>query len=157
MDAIIVRRNPVETRALSLVQPSMFDEIDRWAGEVWNSWTPTMFYHDHRRSGIPMDIYETKDGLFLKAELPGFRKEDVDISLEGDYLTIKAVSKQEKLPKDSTFYLDELCYGEYTRSVTLPFPVDSEKISATFENGILQMSLPKTEESKPKRIEVKVK
>jgi len=104
-----------------------------------------------------MDMYETKDGLVLKAELPGFRKEDVDISLEGDCLTIKAVSKQEELPKDSTMYLDELCYGEYSRSVTLPFPVDNDKISATFENGMLEMSLPKTEESKPKRIEVKVK
>ena len=54
-------------------------------------------------------------------------------------------------------YLDELCYGEYSRSVTLPFPVDNDRISATFENGMLEMSLPKTEESKPKRIEVKVK
>jgi HSP20 family protein len=152
MDAIIMRRNP---HALSVVEPSFFEEIDRWARDVWDTWTPTLF--PYRRTAIPMDMYGTKDGMVLKAELPGFRKEDVDVNLEGDRLIIKAVSKKEEIPEGSSSYLSERFYGEYSRSLTLPFPVDPEKVSATFENGLLQVSLPMSEEVKPKHIEIKVK
>lgn len=152
MGALIVRRNPYE---LSVVQPSIFDEIDRWAREVWDSWTPG-FYPYHITT-IPMDMYETKDGMVVKAELPGFKKDDIDVSLEDDVLTIKAVSKKEDLPEGSSSYLSERFYGEYSRSVALPFQVNPEKVSATFENGLLEVSLPRSEEAKSRRIEIKVK
>jgi len=152
MDAIIVRRNPY---ALSITEPSLFKEIDRWARDVWDTWTPTL--HSYRRIGIPMDVYETKDGMVLKAELPGLYKEEINIILENDMLTIKAVSKKEELPEGSSSYLSERYYGEYSRSMTLPFPVQTEKVSATFENGLLELSLPRSEEAKPKHIEIKVK
>lgn len=152
MDTIIVRRNPY---ALSVAEPSLFEEIDRWAKDVWDTWTPTV--HAFHRVGMPMDVYETKDGIVLKADLPGFHKEDVDISLDGDMLTIKAVSKKEKLPEGSSSYLSERVYCEYSRSLTLPFPVQTETASVTFENGLLELSLPMSEEAKPKHIEIKVK
>jgi len=153
MNAIIVRRNP--SRALSVLEPQSFlEDLDRFAMDVWNSWSPVVYHH---REAIPMDMYETKDDLIIKAELPGFKKEDVDIKLEGDSLMLKAVSKQEEVPEDSTSYLCERCFGEYSRSLTLPVPVESDKVSATFENGLLELRLPKTEEAKPKHIKVQIK
>jgi len=154
MDAIIVRRNP--TRALSVIEPESFlEDLDRCALDVWNSWTPVV-YHDHREE-IPMDMYETKDDLIIEAELPGFKKEDIDVKLEGDSLTLKAVSKKEELPEESTSYLGERCFGEYSRSLTLPVPVQSDKVVASFENGLLELRLPKTEQVKARHIEVKAK
>lgn len=152
MDSIVVRRDP--RRSLTLV-PSLFDEIDRFASGVWNGWTPTMYYDP--RGSMPMDMFEQGDDLVVRAELPGFQKEDIDLNLEGDELTLKATRKQDELPEGAKGYLCELCHGEHSRTVTLPFPVDSEKISACFENGLLEIRLPKTEEAKPKHIEVKVK
>jgi HSP20 family protein len=152
MDALIVRRTP--TRALMERPTGLFEDLDHWVTDVWDRWTPTLYYH---RSSIPMEMYETKDDLVIKAELPGFRREDIDISLEGDSLTIKATSKSEELPEGATSYLCERCYGEYSRAVTLPFAVDSGKVEATYENGLLHLRLPKSEEVKPKHIEVKVK
>src|SRR3972149_3100552 len=151
MDAIIVRRSPI--RALMERPTSLFEDFDRWASDVWNTWTPSLT----GRSSIPMEMYETKDDLVIKAELPGFRKEDIDGTLEGDSLTIKATSKSEELPEGATSYLCERCYGEYSRTMTLPFPVDSSKVEATYESGLLHLCLPKSEEVKAKHIEVKVK
>jgi len=71
-------------------------------------------------------------------------------------LTVKAEKKEQEVP-DSSFYRSEICYGEYSRTLTLPFPVNSDKSLATFENGLLEIKLPKAEEAKSKRIEVKVK
>jgi HSP20 family protein len=152
MDAIIVRRNP--TGELSVVEP-MFREIDRFAGDLWDSWTPTLI-HEHG-TGIPLDLVEMKDEMVLRAELPGFRKEDIDISLEGDELTLKATRKDVEQPEGTKTYLSEICYGEYSRMITLPYPVNTEKVVASFKNGMLEIKLPKTEESKPKHIEVQIK
>ncbi len=79
------------------------------------------------------------------------------MKLEGESLTIRATSKKEEIPEDSTRYLGDRCYGEYSRSLTLPVPVQSDKVVARFENGILELRLPKTEEVKPKHIEVQAK
>ncbi len=152
MDAIIVRS---PTRALSVVEPEEYlEDLDRFAMDVWDSWSPIVY---SERESIPVDMYETGDDLFIKAELPGFKKEDIDVKLEGEGLTITATSKKEEMPKDSTSYLGERCFGEFSRSLTLPFPVQSDKVVARFENGILELRLPKTEEVKPKHIEVQAK
>jgi HSP20 family protein len=152
MDAIIVRRGPTGT--LTVREPvDMYRELDRFVNDVWDNWTPED-YEDG--SSIPTDIYEMGDSLVIRSELPGFRKEDIDLSLEGDELTIKATRKDER-SESTKSYSCELCYGEYSRSIVLPIPINSEKIEATFENGMLEVKLPKTEESKPKHIEVKVK
>jgi HSP20 family protein len=152
MDAIIVRRNP---RALGLVEPvDVFQDVERFANDMWDNWTPV--YHE-QRSSIPMEMFELKDDLVIRAEMPGIKKENIDVSLEGDELTLKATKKEEARPEGTESYLCELGFGEYTRTVTLPFPVSSEKTTATFENGMLEIRLPKTEESKPKHIEVRIK
>ncbi len=148
---VIMRTSP--SRALTVLeQVSLLDEIERFAQEVWEG---PIFY----QSGLMprLEMYEEKDELVIKAELPGIKKEDIDISLEGDCLTIKGEKKQEEMSKEVTYYSCERCFGEYSRSVTVPFPVDTEHISSTFENGLLEIRLPKAPEAKAKHIEVKVK
>ena len=92
----------------------------------------------------------------MKTELPGIGKEDLDITLEGDRLTIKA-EKKEEVNEDATYHTRERYYGQYFRSVTLPYPVKGNKIDATFENGVLELRLPKAEEAKARRIEIKAR
>ena len=90
----------------------------------------------------------------MKTELSVIDQKDLDISLEGDRSTIKA-EKKEEVKEDATHHTHERYYGEYYRSVTLPYPVKENKISATFDNGALELRLPKDEEVKAKKIEIK--
>ena len=129
----------------------LLDDIDTLAKEMWDAWRP--FTLDH--SLVPYaDIYEEKDQLVVKTELPGIDKKDLDVSLEGDRLTIRA-EKNEVVKEDATHHTRERYYGQYFRSVTLPYPVKEGKISATFANGVLELRLPKAEEVKAKKIEIK--
>ncbi len=151
----IVRRSPFET--LVLADPffgaaTLWEEVDRLVGEMWDSWEPVVFSPDFA-SGL--EIFEDKDGLVVKAELPGVKKEDFEVSLEDGMLTIEAEKKSEDVSEDIKYYARERRYGKYTRSVSLPFPIAEDKIAATLEHGVLEVRLPKAEEAKPKRIEVK--
>lgn len=155
MAELTVRRPTRGLRLWEHVYPmEWLEDVERWAGDLWDTWKPTRYTY----SWTPkLDMYEEKDWLVMKWELPGLQKEDIDISLEGDYLTVKAERKQEEVTKDKTYYACETYYGTYTRTVMLPYPVDADKITATYEGGILELRLPKAEEAKPKHIEVKVK
>jgi HSP20 family protein len=103
-----------------------------------------------------LDISETKNEYVVKAELPGMDPKEIDISLTNDLLTIKGEKKQEKEEKEENYHLIERSYGSFTRSVRLPGQVQSDKINANFKNGILKVTLPKTEEAKKKEIKIKV-
>jgi HSP20 family protein len=92
----------------------------------------------------------------LTAELPGLEAKDVEVSVTGDMLTIKGEKKTEKEEKDERRHLVERTYGAFSRMVRLPAPVAADKIQATFKNGVLTVTLPKTEEAKPKAIPVTV-
>jgi len=93
----------------------------------------------------------------VKAVLPGAKPEDVDISITGDTLTIKAEHKEEQEVKEEDYFYKECRYGTCSRSVTIPVQVKADKAEAVFENGILTLTLPKAEEVKPKQIKVKAK
>ena len=93
----------------------------------------------------------------IKAELPGIRKKDLDISLDGDVLTIKAEKKEKKEEKGTTHYTRERRFGQYIRYMTLPTYVDAEKVAATLKKDLLEIRLPKAEKPESKRIEVKTK
>ncbi len=105
--------------------------------------------------GPAVDISETKDSLIVKAELPGMEPKDIDISLSGDTLVIKGEKKQEKEEKGENFHRVERRYGSFARTIRLPVEVDSDKIEATYKQGVLKIVLPKKEEAKPKQIEIK--
>ncbi|MFC1956424.1 Hsp20/alpha crystallin family protein [Chloroflexota bacterium] len=148
--AIIVRRNGDQQGLVRLYSPwGLMDELDTIARERWERQiAPDDNLIPHT------DIYEEKDQLVMKAELPGIDQKDLDITLEGDRLTIKA-EKTEEVKEDATHHTRERYYGQYFRSVTLPYPVKENKISATFDNGVLELRLPKVEEVKAKKIEIK--
>jgi HSP20 family protein len=101
-----------------------------------------------------LDVYQEKDEFTVVAELPGLRKEEIELSLNDGILTISGERKQEK--KNEQTYRTERFYGRFHRSVTLPASVDGNKIKATYQDGVLKVVLPKAEEAKPKQIKVSV-
>ena len=105
-------------------------------------------------SSFPIEVSQTEDELEVKASLPGMRPEDVEITVAKDVLTIKAAHREEAEDKKRDYYRREIRYGSFQRSMGLPVSVDSDKASATFENGILTLRLPKSESLKPKQIRI---
>ena len=103
-----------------------------------------------------VDLVDNKDSLQVKVELPGVKKDDVEISLKDDLLTIKGEKKEEKEEKDENRYYVERSYGSFSRTLTLPSLVKSDKVEATFKDGILVITLPKDEEEKAREVQVEV-
>jgi len=108
-----------------------------------------------RRWMPAVDVRETADALTFSVELPGMKKEDVHITLENNVLTISGDRKFEKNVDGENFHRVERSYGSFARSFTVPGNVSYEGIDAKFENGVLNVVLPKAEEAKPRRIEIK--
>lgn len=104
----------------------------------------------------PVDLYETKDDLVLTMELPGVRDKDVTVSITGDLLTVKGERRFEHDVKEEQFLHVERVYGKFERLVQLPIPVQSDKVKASYRDGVLEIKLPKTEEIKPKEIKVDI-
>jgi HSP20 family protein len=100
----------------------------------------------------PVDIYEIDETFVLKAELPGFTTEDVDIKIQGNQLILRGEGKRETEVKEEQYHRIERAYGRFERAFWLPTTVDTEKSQATFKDGVLELRLLKSEEAKPKRI-----
>ena len=105
--------------------------------------------------GLALDVAEKNDAYIVKASVPGVAPEDVEVTLSDNVLTIKGEMKEDKEIKEETYHVRERRFGQFVRSVTLPMPVNADKIEAINENGVLTLTLPKAESTKPKRIEVK--
>ena len=146
----IIRRNP--GRALRVIERpwGFMDDMEKMISGLWESWEPVSSMLTPKT-----DVIQEKDGMLVKAELPGIKKSDLDISLDGDVLTIKAEKHEEKMEEDSTYCRCERSFGQYMRHVSLPYQVDSEQVSATFKDGLLTVKLPRGEEAKSKHIEIK--
>ena len=102
-----------------------------------------------------VNVYQDKDRFTVVVELPGLKKEEIEISLHDDTLTIAGERKREESSEQE--FLTERLYGKFQRSLTLPTAVDAEKVKASYKDGLLQVELPKAEEAKPKKIEVALK
>ena len=138
-------------RGVSTLRREMDDLWSRFLGE-------TPFSRTFTEEWLPSaDISETKDKLLIKAELPGLDAKDIDVSVSGDLLNIKGEKKKEEEEKDEHHHFVERYYGAFQRSFRLPVNIQSDKIDATFDKGILNISLPKSEEAKKKKIDIKVK
>jgi HSP20 family protein len=130
------------------------DEIDRLfevpltelarTSNLLSGWTPAL------------DVYEQKDNFVVKAELPGMKKEDITVSLHDGSLSISGERKSETRHEDAEVYRAERFFGRFQRTVTLPAPVAPDKVKAQYKDGVLTVTLPKTEEAKPKQIDVSV-
>lgn len=103
-----------------------------------------------------VDIFEHEGNLVLRAELPGIEPKDVDVRVENNVLTLRGERKFESEVKREKYHRVERAYGTFSRSFTLPSVVDTEKIKAEYKDGVLQVTLPQREESKPKQIQVSV-
>jgi len=133
---------------------SLRDEIDRLfeaplAGfarnnQLLSGWTPAL------------DVYEQKDNVVVRAELPGMKKEEIEVSLHDNTLSISGERKYEETHKDKEIYRAERFFGRFQRSVTLPTLVSGDKVKAQYKDGLLTVTLPKAEEAKPKHIDVNV-
>jgi HSP20 family protein len=112
-----------------------------------------------RRAGTwapTLDIYEDADRLTVKVEAAGMKKEDFDISLHDDNLTVSGERKSESETREGESFRSERFFGQFSRTVTLPLAVKADGVSATYTDGVLTISLPKAEEAKPRKIEVNV-
>ncbi len=101
-----------------------------------------------------VDVEETEQEVILRAELPGIRKEDLEVDVAEQQVTIKGERKEERVMKDTTFYQKENTYGSFLRRLELPASVVPEKAAGKLENGILTLTLPKAESAKPKSVKV---
>ena len=106
---------------------------------------------------IDLDLYQTNNDIIIKASVPGVKPEDLKISVTGDVLTIRGEIKKDEEVKEDDYHIHERRYGSFSRSITLPGKVVADKATAEFKNGVLKLTLPKTEEIKPKTIIVKAK
>jgi HSP20 family protein len=130
------------------------DEIDRLfeepladltrASQLLSVWTPAL------------DLSEDKDNVYVRVELPGMKKEDIDLSLHGGSLSISGERKSEEKSKETEICRSERFFGRFQRTVTLPTSVATEKVKAQYTDGVLLVTLPKAEEAKPKHIDVNV-
>jgi HSP20 family protein len=102
-----------------------------------------------------VDIYENKDQIVLEAELPGMNREDFDLSVENNIITLRGERHFEKKDETDNYHRVERAYGSFTRSFTLPNTVSGEGATADYRNGVLRVVLPKREETKARRIEIK--
>ncbi len=103
-----------------------------------------------------MDVEERQDDYVLRASLAGWKPEEIDVSIQGDTVTISGHRKpEEREEKDKTYHLRERGFAAFTRSFTFPGAVDASRAAASFENGELILTIPKSEEAKPRRIQIK--
>ena len=103
-----------------------------------------------------VDLYKEKDDIVVKAELPGMEKDNIELNLSDNRLTIRGEKKKEEEVKKEGYYRSERSYGSFVRTLELPSEVQTDKVKAAFKNGVLEIRLPKTEEAKKKETKVKV-
>ncbi|RDI96067.1 Hsp20/alpha crystallin family protein [Meiothermus sp. QL-1] len=148
----IVRNVPVQTvpgRNWNLSTVSDFwSEFDR----LWREVTASLGGSLHTRA-YPFDLYETDDSLVLELAVPGLRKEDLEVRLEGNQLTVRG-TYPEVSEGERRYWARGLPRGSFAQSITLPASVESEKIQATLSDGLLRLTLPKAEEARVRRIAI---
>lgn len=153
---IILHRNP--DRALTTWSPfyrptRLWRGIDELTRELWSTRHPVF---ESTTLAPYTDIYEENGEMVIKTDLPGISQDNLEVTLEGDTLTITA-EKKDEVSEDATHHRRERYYGRYHRSMVLPYHIDGDSISATFENGVLELKLTKAEELKPRRIKIKTR
>ena len=138
------------TKTLSKLRKEMDDLWGRFFGDSSfpilseSAWAPAL------------DVKETKDNIVVTAEIPGLSAKEVELTISGDLLTIKGEKKQEKEEKEESYHLIERRYGSFSRSIRLTTDVDAKNVKASHKDGVLTISLPKSEKAKEKQIKIAV-
>jgi HSP20 family protein len=131
--------------------------MDDFFGRRMRAWWPERWLGRETEVTAPsVDVYEEKDDIIVKAELPGMDKNDIEVNISDSQLTLKGEKKKEEKVEEENYYRCERSYGAFFRTLELPSTVQADKIKASFKNGVLEVRLPKTEEAKSKEIKIKV-
>ena len=145
----LIRWEPV--RELGTIQ----NEMNRLFNSFFD--TPTPANGTTFRRWIPaMDLVETESSFVLKADLPGLSESDVNIQLDDNVLTVSGERKSEHEDRKAGYYRVERSYGSFRRSLTLPEGVDADAVTATFENGVLEVTVPKPAQQAPRKVQITV-
>ncbi|MCD5383503.1 Hsp20/alpha crystallin family protein [candidate division WOR-3 bacterium] len=135
--------------------------FDRFIDKFFSDFFPTKRDIGERLPEVEwvpaVDLVEKKDHFLLRTEIPGIKKDDIDISVTDDTVTIKGETKREMEEKGDTYYITERSYGSFGRCIKLPQEADTRKVEAILKDGILELKIPKREVQKAKVVEVKVK
>jgi HSP20 family protein len=132
--------------------------MDRLFERAFGRTTPERHTVPMVRGWAPaVEMFEREKEVVVRTEVPGMSKEEIDISILGNTLSISGERKSEEEVKEDDYYCCEHSYGKFRRNITLPQGVDAENIKASYKNGILEVVLPKTEEAKPKKISSRTK
>ncbi|MCD6361095.1 MAG: Hsp20/alpha crystallin family protein [Armatimonadetes bacterium] len=146
--ANITRWEPSGITSLREAMDRLFEDSFVWSSGLF----PAL-----RAEAPAVDMYQTDTEVVVKASLPGMKSEDVDITVTGDVITLKGEHREEQEVKEENYFRREMRSGSFTRTLPIPVPVNVDKAEAEFENGVLTVHLPKTEESKAKSVKVKSK
>jgi HSP20 family protein len=157
-----------KSKELAKVEPtkaiSPIEEMERWFEDVFRkpfsllrpSWFPRVRFPEIEEITPTIDVFEEGDNVVVKAELPGMGKEDIDVKVTDDIITISGEKKKEEKVEKKNYYRMERSYGSFTRSLRLPTEVQTEKAVAKFKEGVLEVRIPKTEEAKKKEKKVSI-
>ncbi len=155
-----------ETKAVAPWRPFM--GLSRWDREIdrmmdnffarrMRPWWPERWLGARGEEIAPLlDLYEEKDDIVVKAELPGMDKDQIEIEISNSELILKGEKRKEEKVEEEGYYQCERSYGTFRRTVELPMDVQADKIKASFKNGVLEVRLPKTEKAKAREIKIKV-
>ncbi|MBI4002235.1 MAG: Hsp20/alpha crystallin family protein [Nitrospira defluvii] len=164
-----------DTKAVAVKKPdeilTRWDDMDRWFDRMTEGFWPRPFsglpsLFGKERLALPsvglrmptIDLYEDKDVVVVKADIPGLAKEEIELMVSGDLLTIKGEKKKEEEEevKEKDYYRRERSYGSFARTVQLPCEVKGDDIKANFKDGVLEIRCPKTEDAKKKSVTVRI-
>ena len=139
-------------------RPSIWQEMDQLQREMNRLFDSTSKGRVFNSPSYPaINIWTNEDGQVISAEMPGVHPDDIDIDVTGDALSISGERKPDEVAKDAYYHRRERSYGLFSRTVQLPFMVDTNKVEASFKNGVLLINLPRAEADKPKKIAIKSK
>jgi HSP20 family protein len=147
-----ISRHPDRDRRDAIISRSfspLFDDFFRLP-DMWEEGTLS-----HVR-GLTADVYETENEVVAEMAVPGVKPDDISISVTGDTLTVSGESKEERKEEKKDYYQKQIRYGSFAQSLILPSAVEANKAQANFKHGVLKITIPKSEEAKPKQIKIKV-
>lgn len=148
---------PFLTRSRSQVNPwpAPWDSNDDF-GRLWQEFNQRFGMSESAQFQASLDVHETPEAYVIEADMPGLSRDDVNIEVVGDVVTIKGERKFEQKAEEENYHRVERRFGSFSRSLSIPGGFDADKVDANFENGVLKVTLPKPDEHKPRKIQVQV-
>jgi HSP20 family protein len=137
--------------------PSIWQEMDQLQREMNRLFDTTSKGHLFNSPSYPaINIWANEDAQLISAEMPGVKLDDINIDVTGDALSISGERRPDEMAREASYHRHERNYGSFSRTIQLPFMVDTNKVEAALTNGVLLIKLPRAEADKPKKIEIKI-